>query len=73
MSDTAISRYLSVDVAALLLVKIDFGLEDVDFLGGSFELRSVLILLLLKVALLLLVLVIVEDLLVGTVELPVEG
>lgn len=47
MGDAPVRRDLRVNVAALLLVQVDLGLEDIDLLSGSFELRPVLVLLFL--------------------------
>ena len=71
MSDTAVCGDLSVDVAALLLVEIDLGLEDVDLLGLALKLRTEEVLLHLDVSLFFLVLII-EDVLVVAIQLTVQ-
>ena len=60
-----------INVTTLLLVQVNFGLENVDFLRLLLQSFPKLVLLLLETLFLLLVFV-VEDLLVGAVELFVE-
>ena len=69
--NTTIGGDLGVDVATLLLVEIDLGLEDVNLLGLALELRTEEVLLHLDVSLLFLVLII-EDVLVVAIQLTVQ-
>jgi len=71
VGDTAVGRYLSVDVTTLALVQVDLRLEDVDFFSLHFQL---LLEVFLKVLHLLLFCVIVvnENGLVGAVKLAVK-
>ena len=71
VSDTTVSGNLRVDVTTLLLVEIDLGLEDVNLLGLTLELRTEEVLLHLDVSLLFLVLII-EDILVVAIQLTVQ-
>ena len=71
MSHSTVGGDLSVNVASLLLVKIDLSLKDVNLLSLAFKLLLKDVLLHLVVLLLLFVLV-VEDLLVGAVQGTVE-
>ena len=71
MGNTAVCGDLSVDVAALLLVEIDLGLEDVDLLGLALKLRTEEVLLHLDVSLFFLVLII-KDVLVVAIQLTVQ-
>ena len=71
MRNTTIGGDLGVDVATLLLVEIDLGLEDVNLLGLALELRTEEVLLHLDVSLLFLVLII-EDILVVAIQLTVQ-
>lgn len=71
MGNSAIRCYLGVDVTTLLLVEVDLCLQDLDLLRLRLQLGAEDVLLHLNVTLLLLILV-VEDLLVGAVELAVE-
>ena len=71
VSDTTVSGDLRVDVTTLLLVEIDLGLEDVNLLGLTLELRTEEVLLHLDVSLLFLVLII-EDILVVAIQLTVQ-
>ena len=71
MGDTTVSGNLGVDVTTLLLIQVDFCLQDVDLLRLTFKLCSEQVLLHLDVALLLLVLI-VEDVLVIAIKLSIE-
>jgi len=66
---SAVRSDFSVNVATLLLVKIDLCLENVDLLGLFFKLGSKLELLLLDGKLIFVVFVFIKDLLVGAIKL----
>ena len=71
MSNTTIGGDFGINVTTLLLVEVNFCLENVNFLGLLLQSFPKLVFLLLQTLLFLFILV-VEDLLVGAVQLLVQ-
>lgn len=71
MSYSAISSDLGVNVTSLFLVEVDLSLQDINLLGLTLKLLLEDVLLHLIVLFLFFVLV-VEDLLVGAIQLPIQ-